>query len=243
MTALAADRYDLGRWAAAAALVIGLHAALAGWVLRHHEPFIGDEGGPAIVVDLAPFVTPSSDSRQDLAPGPEQQMVQQPPEPPREQKPEEQEKPKVEPPPPAPDAEVTLPPEEVKPEPPKPVPQPEQPRPTAPPRQRTASAAAVTAWNVSIAKQIERNKGYPPSALPRREMGVTQVAFAIDRDGRVIESRVTRSSGYRALDQEAMDTLRRAQPFPRPPDDLPGEKFEFTVPVKFNVVAPSRHAG
>jgi len=162
--------------------------------------------------------------------------VQQPPEPPREQKPEEEEKPKVEPPPPQPEAEVTLP-EEAKPEPPKPVPQPEQPRPTAPPRQRTASAAAVTAWNVSIAKQIERHKGYPPSALPRRETGVTQVFFAIDREGRLLDSHVIRSSGHKALDQEALDTLQRAQPFPKPPEGLAGERFEFTVPVKFSVVA------
>ena len=235
MTAAATiDRYDLGRWALSAALVIGLHAAGVTALLLHHEPVVGDEGGPAIVVDLSPFVTPPTESQQDLAPGPEQQIVQQPPEPPREQK-EEEEKPKIEPPPPQPEAEVTLPQEETKPEPPKPVPQPEQPRPTAPPRQRSASAAAVTAWNVTIAKQIERHKGYPPSALPRRESGVTQVAFAIDRDGRLIGSRIVHGSGHAALDQEAIDTLRRAQPFPRPPEGLPGETFEFTVPVKFTV--------
>jgi protein TonB len=241
MTSLATiDRSDLGRWAASAALVLGLHAAGVTLLLRHHEPVMGDEGGPAIVVDLSPFVTPPTESQQDLAPGPEQQMVQQPPEPPREQKPEEEERPKVEPPPPQPEAEVTLPQEEAKPEPPKPVPQPEQPRPTAPPRQRTASAIAVTAWNVGIAKQIEKHKGYPPSALPRRESGVTQVAFAIDRDGRLIESRIVHGSGYAALDQEAIDTLRRAQPFPPPPEGLAGERFEFTVPVKFTVKTPGR---
>jgi protein TonB len=241
MTSLATiDRSDLGRWALSAVVVIGLHAAAVTAVVRHHEPVIGDEGGPAIVVDLSPYVTPPSESQQDLAPGPEQQIVQQPPpEPPREEKPEEEEKPKVEPPPPQPEAEVTLP-QEAKPEPPKPVPVPEQPRPTAPPRQRTASAAAVMTWNASIAKQIEQHKGYPPSALPRRESGVTQVAFAIDRDGRLIESRIVHGSGYAALDQEAIDTLRRAQPFPPPPEDLAGDKFDFTVPMRFTVKTPGR---
>ena len=241
MTAAATiDRYDLGRWALSAVLVIGLHAAGVTALLHHHEPVIGDEGGPAIVVDLSPFVTPPSESQQDLTPGPEQQMVQQPPPaPPREETPEEEEKPKIEPPPPQPEAEVTLPREEIKPEPPQPIPVPEQ-TPTAPPRQHTASAAAVTTWNVSIAKQIEKHKGYPPSALPRRESGVTQVAFAIDRDGRLIESRIVHGSGYAALDQEAIATLRRAQPFPPPPADLPGERFEFTVPVKFTVKTAGR---
>jgi outer membrane biosynthesis protein TonB len=29
--------------------------------------------------------------------------------------------------------------------------------------------------------------------------------------------------------------VRRAQPFPPPPADLPGAKFDFTVPVRFNI--------
>jgi protein TonB len=241
MTSLATiDRYELGRWALSAVVVIGLHAAGVTALLHHHEPVLGDEGGSAIVVDLSPFVTPPSESEEDLAPGPERQIVEAPPEPPREQKPEAEEKPEVEPPPPQPEAEVTLPQEETKPEPPKPVPQLEQPTPTAPPRQRVASAAAVTAWNGSITKQIELHKGYPPSALSRRASGVTQVAFAIDRDGRLIESRIIRGSGHAALDQEAIETLRRAQPFPRPPEDLPGERFEFTLPMSFTVKTSGR---
>jgi protein TonB len=228
------DRHDLGRWMVSAALVIGLHAAGVTMLLRHHEPVMGDEGGPAVIVDLSPFVTPPTESQQDLAPGPEQQFLPQPPAPPEEQKPEE-EKPKVEPPPPTPESEVTLPQLDAKPQPPKPVPETPPPTPTAPPRQRTASAAAVTSWNISIAKQIESHKGYPSSGLRRRESGVTQVAFAIDRAGHVIDSRVIQSSGYTALDQEAIATLQRAQPFPPPPEGLAGEKFEFTVPVKFTV--------
>jgi len=228
------DRADLGRWLLSAAVVIGLHAAAVTALLRHHQPVTGDEGGPAVIVDLAPFVTPPSESQQDLAPGPEQQFLPQPPAPPQEQKPEE-EKPEVELPPPTPESEVTLPPEEAKPEPPKPVPVTPPPMPTAPPRQRTASAAAVTSWNISIAKQIERHKGYPASALRRRESGVARVAFAIDREGHVIDSRVIESSGHVALDQEAIATLNRAQPFPPPPEGLGGERFEFRVPVKFTV--------
>jgi len=115
------------------------------------------------------------------------------------------------------------------------VPETPPPPPTAPPRQRTASAAAVTSWNISIAKQIERHKGYPPSALGRRESGVARVAFAIDREGHVIDRRIIQSSGHAALDQEAIATLERAQPFPAPPEELAGERFEFTVPVNFTV--------
>jgi TonB family protein len=42
-----------------------------------------------------------------------------------------------------------------------------------------------------------------------------------------------RCSGYPALDRETIATVRRAQPFPPPPADLPGATFEFTLPVEF----------
>ena len=56
-----------------------------------------------------------------------------------------------------------------------------------------------------------------------------------DRSGKVVTSRLVRTSGSAALDQETMDTVRRAQPFPSPPANMPGETFEFTVPIRFNI--------
>jgi protein TonB len=44
-----------------------------------------------------------------------------------------------------------------------------------------------------------------------------------------------RTSGFAALDQETIDTVRRAAPFPPPPENLSGETFDFTVPIRFNI--------
>jgi protein TonB len=106
---------------------------------------------------------------------------------------------------------------------------------TAPPRQRTASQAEVTSWQTRIVAQIERHKAYPAAAQSRGEKGVVRLTFTIDRHGRLMSSQVIASSGYPALDQESMTTLRRAQPFPPPPADLAGDKFDFNVPVSFNI--------
>jgi protein TonB len=51
----------------------------------------------------------------------------------------------------------------------------------------------------------------------------------------VVASRVLRTSGYASLDQETIATVQRAQPFPPPPPNMPGDTFEFTVPIKFNI--------
>src|SRR5262249_57638793 len=108
MIATVAHSYDLRRWVFSAAVVVGLHAVLVVMLTRWHERVAGDEGSDAIVVDLAPFTGPSTESKNDLAPGPEQQQSTatpdvQPPEP--EEKPQE----KIERPPVLPDADVQLP--------------------------------------------------------------------------------------------------------------------------------------
>ena len=153
-------------------------------------------------------------------------------------------KPVEEPPPevaPAPDPEVAIqpsPPQEVKQE----TPKRQEPRPPVPmtsapqaiPEQTAAIPAAPTQgqitpqnspatvkWRGQVVALIERNKHYPETSARRGERGVAQVFFSLDRRGRVLESRVVRSSGASALDEEALALLRRAQPFPPPPPEFP----------------------
>jgi len=167
-------------------------------------------------------------------------------------------KPVEEPPPevsPAPNPEVAVqppPPQEVKQE----TPKRQEPRPPAPttsapqaiPDQLAAIPAApmqaqinptnsnvVPTWKTQIVALLERNKRYPETAQSRREQGVAQVFFSLDRQGRVLESRVVRSSGANALDEEALALLRRAQPFPAPPRELAGDHIDLTVPIRFNL--------
>jgi protein TonB len=93
----------------------------------------------------------------------------------------------------------------------------------------------VPTWKTQIVALLERNKRYPETSQSRREQGVAQVFFSLDRQGRVLESRVVRSSGANALDEEALALLRRAQPFPPPPRELAGDHIDLTVPIRFNL--------
>ena len=233
MTA-ALDRAELRRWALSIVVVLGLHAAGAAVLMTWQDPLVAGEASDAIMVDLAPLANAAIDAPDDIAPGPKQQETEEPP--PEPEKTEQKLEEKIEvPPSPAPAIAALPPPQETKPERPKPKPQPPVPTTTAPQRQRTASLVVVNSWHSRIVGLIERNKAYPPAAQARGETGVVQLAFSIDRQGHVLASQVVRSSGHAALDQETLATVRRAQPFPPPPADLPGAKFDFTVPVRFNI--------
>src|SRR5262245_63605238 len=118
MIAIAVDRYDLPRWILSAAVIVGIHAALITMLMNWHVPISGDEGTAAIIVDLAPYTGPQVDSKNDLAPGPEQQEAKSVPD---AEPPKARETPleKIEPLPAAPDADVQLPAEPEPPEKPK----------------------------------------------------------------------------------------------------------------------------
>jgi protein TonB len=92
---------------------------------------------------------------------------------------------------------------------------------------------AIPTWRSSIAALLERNKRYPADA--RNDRGVAQVAFSLDRRGRVVSSRLLATSGSAALDREALEMIKRAQPFPPPPAALAGAEVSLTVPVRFNM--------
>jgi TonB family protein len=94
-----------------------------------------------------------------------------------------------------------------------------------------AIAPAVALWKSSVVSRLEQNKKYPPEAASRREHGVAQVFFSIDRQGRLLESRVVRPSGVAVLDDEALALLKRAEPFPPPPQELAGDHVDLTVPT------------
>jgi protein TonB len=259
MNAIAATRGDQTRWLASAVVVLGLHALGAATLLAWHDPVGMSDESSTIVVDLAPYAPPS-ESTEDIAPGPAQQAAAAPQEkvelesePKPDEKAEEKVEAKVElkpeekidvPPAPVPPVAAVAPPEPVEPPPPlvaspEPQAQPSQmppaPATTAPPRQQSASAAEANEWHKGIFAQIQRHKAYPATARARREKGVVQLAFSIDRHGRVVSSRVAAASGFAALDQAALETVQKAQPFPSPPAAMAGDVFSFTVPVAFSI--------
>ncbi len=89
-----------------------------------------------------------------------------------------------------------------------------------------AYAARIRAWLLA-------HQTYPRHARMRRQEGIVQVRFVLDRDGRLLEGRVVGSSGVDLLDREGLAMLARAVPYPRAPDDVAGDRIEFSAPIEF----------
>jgi len=229
------DHRGLSRWMLAALTILLAHAAIVAavtlWYVRTPKtPNII----PAISVTLAPIEASSPEiQNQDIAVGPPMQQAEQTP---KEQPKQEQPVEKVEqPPPPQAQAEVTLPQETPKQvEKPTPQVQPPAPETRAPPKTEHIgqfTQASANAYNSLVFGHLQRFKRYPSAA--RGAAGTAIVEFELDREGRVISTVVTKSSGNSVLDRAALEILRRASPFPPFPATKPGTQDSFLAPVAF----------
>lgn len=103
---------------------------------------------------------------------------------------------------------------------------------------RAPAGVIASRWLVLHRRDIVRRiqerasrRPYPPLAAARGWTGLVRVAFTIRTDGTVADLRVVRSSGRRALDECALDDVRAAAPFPRPPEEQAVE-----VPILYVLV-------
>jgi TonB family protein len=92
-------------------------------------------------------------------------------------------------------------------------------------------AAAVGKWHKALAARLARYNRYP--AQGNSAEGLVSVAFTIDRKGKVLSSRIEKTSGSTVLDAEALALLARAAPFPAPPPEVTDAELTFVVPVHF----------
>jgi len=93
-------------------------------------------------------------------------------------------------------------------------------------------AAERAAYRDAVFARIARLVRYPEAARERSVTGVATVRFALDAAGAVTLADLAKSSGDRALDDEAMAAVRRASPLPPPPADAPRA---YSAPIRFEL--------
>ena len=101
----------------------------------------------------------------------------------------------------------------------------------APPAPQVSSGEPT--WQGLVLGALNKVKRYPREASFRRQQGVPYIRFVMNRNGEVLSVRLERSSGFRALDNEALALPRRAAPLPKPPKEVAGDTLELVVPVEF----------
>lgn len=93
-----------------------------------------------------------------------------------------------------------------------------------------AGNAAVSNYPGKVRNKINRAKRRARGG----ESGTAVVSFVVGSGGQASGIRIARSSGSAALDQAAVDTVQRAAPFAKIPEDAGRSSWAFNVPILFN---------
>lgn len=95
------------------------------------------------------------------------------------------------------------------------------------------SSSAALKFQQALLRHVKRQQRYPNVARPLHLKGTVDTQFAMSRDGTVLGVWVRTSSGQALLDNEAIETIRRAQPLPPIPPELPG-RLNIHVQLEFD---------
>ncbi len=253
MTAVATNdasltRPDIFRWTLCSFTALLMHGLIVLALVQRNEETDMDAGSPVALIELAPIPVAPSLTETDLPPGPPAPDTEQ------RERIDASEKPRQDEPPiqeavQSPDTSDPVPPPKPPEEQMKEAER-QQPveastaaappaatefagKPAAPDAGRATRlpSAAALHWQRSLVAQLERSKRYPRDAAG--QSGIARLAFRIDRLGHLIESRILQGSGSTILDAETLATVRRAEPFPPPPQDVADDQLWFVVPIRY----------
>jgi periplasmic protein TonB len=94
-----------------------------------------------------------------------------------------------------------------------------------------AQSGPTREWWKQISTQLINEKRFPPAA--KGQTGDAKVRFTVDRKGRLLSYELVQSTGSPMLDAEAIAMVRRAAPFPPPPQQQGHERLTFILPIAF----------
>lgn len=103
-----------------------------------------------------------------------------------------------------------------------------------PPRE-DVSADGIRQYRLNLAREARRFKHYPPLARQRGWEGVAVVVVNTVAGADLPQATLSQSSGFDALDEEALDLVGQAIRNASLPDSLRGRKFALTLPIHYRL--------
>lgn len=100
---------------------------------------------------------------------------------------------------------------------------------------KNAGEVALNDFSNLLARHIAKFKMYPKIAQMRGWQGEVVLELQLSQDGQLTSSKVIRSSGFDVLDSESLEMVKRASPFPVPPEILKNRSFNILVPIRFKL--------
>lgn len=119
---------------------------------------------------------------------------------------------------------------------PRPVEPPKTVEPPAPPQAPRSNPAAESAYQALARSEIDKQKRYPEEAQQLGMTGTVLVSYSIARDGHLLHAEIAQSSGFKLLDQAALQAVQRTRFEAMPADAWIGIKEQsFRTRIAFTL--------
>lgn len=94
---------------------------------------------------------------------------------------------------------------------------------------------AMLRYQDIVRQRIEERRKYPPRAKKQEIEGIVYLRFAILSDGQTDKIKIAKSSGYKILDQSAVSTVKKANPFPALPEEIKARYIQMEVILAYTL--------
>ena len=98
-----------------------------------------------------------------------------------------------------------------------------------------AAKQAMLRYQDMIKQRIETFRKYPLRAMRNQTQGIVSLKFFVFSGGSIGSVLIVRSSGSKLLDEEALNTIKRASPFLPIPLDVQQNKITIHVSIIFSL--------
>lgn len=96
--------------------------------------------------------------------------------------------------------------------------------------------AVENEYLLKLKRLIEKKKKYPNAAKRLNQMGKVYLSFTIDKNGNIMNVKISRNSKYERLDSAAINILNEIKKFEPIPKELKKSSWDITVPVVYQIV-------
>ena len=105
-----------------------------------------------------------------------------------------------------------------------------------PPSTSQSDKLLAKAYFNSMRLMIEKNKRYPQMARRRNQEGSVRVRFVIDKNGNVNSLEIVKGVDYESLNKAALEAVRRAAPFAKPPASISRDALKLELTINFTLI-------
>lgn len=101
--------------------------------------------------------------------------------------------------------------------------------------EKRAEVESISLWVKEINSQIKKTIKYPKIAKDRNQSGRVLISLSLRTNGNLEDINIESSSGFKSLDQSAINSIKKLNKFVSAPFEIKNKLFTFILPINYEL--------